>query len=98
MTNIFKIITTVPCHKCVATKRRFTKHGIPFESIPREEAEDIVDEARASGVLTFPIVIAPDGSWWNDYRIDKIDAWAEALAWQKTQVEEEHDEPREPVG
>lgn len=99
MTAIFKIITTTPCPKCDATKRRFKRHDIPYESVAKEDAEDLVEEARSSGATSFPIVLAPGGvDWWSDYRIDKIDAWGKALAWEKTQAKEEHDEPREPVG
>lgn len=83
MTNTFRVITTTPCPKCDGTKRRMKKHNIPFESIPKEEAEDLVEEARASGATSFPIVIAPDGSWWSDYRLDLIDVWGKTNAWRE---------------
>lgn len=93
MTSTFKIITTIPCVKCTSTKRQFEKYGMPYESIAKEDAEDDVAEARASGATSFPIVIAPGGAdWWSDFRIDKIKAWGESRAWR-----EEPDE-RDPVG
>lgn len=93
MTNIFRIITTTPCPKCDATKRQFKKFGIPFESVAKEDAADDVEEARASGATSFPIVIAPDGSWWSDFQNDRIKAWGLSQAWR----EEKDDEHREPV-
>lgn len=78
MSNTFRVITTVPCVKCDATKRRMKRHGIPFETIAAEDAADLVDEAKESGATSFPIVLAPDGSWWSDYRVDKIDDWGTA--------------------
>lgn len=83
MTNKFKIITTTPCVKCDATKRRLNKHGIPFISVDASGAAEEVEEARAEGATSFPIVIAPDGSWWSDYRVDRIDAWGKSQAWRE---------------
>lgn len=89
MTPIFRIITTTPCIKCDATKRQFNKYGIPFESIDAADDPGAVDEARASGATSFPIVIAPDGSWWSDFRIDKIKVWGESRAWRKEPDEQQ---------
>lgn len=88
MANKFTIITTSPCVKCDATKRRMTKWGIPFDVVAKEDAADIVEEARAEGATSFPIVVTPGGSFWSDYRIDKIDAW-KTHVWPK---EEEQDD------
>lgn len=83
MQQHFRIITTRPCVQCDATKRQMNKHGIPFEAIAKEDAMDMVEEARAEGAVTFPIVIAPDGSWWSGFRNDLIKVWGESRAWRE---------------
>ena len=82
--NTFRVISTTNCVKCTATKRMFTKQGVPFEDLAEEDVPDIVEEAKASGATSFPIVIAPDGSWWFDFRKDLVDSWAKSQhVWRK---------------
>lgn len=83
MNNTFRVISTSPCQKCDATKRLLKKCGIEFEELTADEAPDLVEEARAEGATSFPIVIAPNGTWWSDFRKDQIDIWGKTTAWRE---------------
>lgn len=76
----FTIYRADICNKCDATKRAMDKQGLEYEVLRAEDHQDIVEEVRAEiGSVVAPIVIAPDGSFWTDYRPDMVKLWSKSL-------------------
>ncbi len=92
MTDTYTIITTTACVKCDATKRQFTKYGLPFEAVSvddlTEEQQARFDREKASGATSFPVVLTPKGGSWSDFRVDRIKSAA------KAREEEKNDPPQ----
>ncbi|AXN53352.1 NrdH-like glutaredoxin [Mycobacterium phage Thonko] len=61
------------CYKCNLTKRQLDKREIAYEERPADSAEckALID---AHGFTSAPVVVAPSGDVWDDYRPDRIDA------------------------
>lgn len=64
------------CHKCKITASALDKEGIPYEVVDLMDNPELVEQFRAEGLATAPIVAVTLGdgaSWtWNDYRHDHI--------------------------
>ena len=75
------IYTGPACGGCIATKHQFAKAGIKYTELP---AADHVDELRAMGHTSKPVVVADLGDetvHWSGMRADNI----KALAWLLTE-------------
>lgn len=79
----FTVYSTQNCMKCFATKRAMDSYGMDHEDLFLEDDPDMLAEAKAEGHVAAPIVVAPDGSMWSDYRPDLVKAWANALGLEK---------------
>lgn len=73
------VFTKPRCPQCDATKRQFTKLGIPFETIDVSESPETLEQLQRAGFKQAPVVIAPDHSW-TGYRPDLIRELAKSLA------------------
>lgn len=87
MSDHYIIISTDACQKCNATKRQFTKLGLPFEEVHvndlNEEQQARFDRAKDGGATSFPVVLTPKGGSWSDFRIDRIRSAAKAREEEK---------------
>ncbi|KAA8825553.1 glutaredoxin family protein [Bifidobacterium myosotis] len=65
------VFTKPHCPQCEATKRQFTKLGVPFETVDLEQNPSTLEQLQAAGFRQAPVVITPDNSW-AGYRPDLI--------------------------
>lgn len=72
------IFTTKSCAQCESTKRQFNKLGIRYDELALEQHPEMLDQFKALGHLTAPIVQAGDQTW-SGFRFDKIQALAKKL-------------------
>ena len=66
------------CPQCDATKRQFTKLGLPFEVVDVTQNQQAADQLRAAGFQQLPVVIAGNNVW-SGYRPDRIKQLASIL-------------------
>lgn len=69
------VYTKSNCVQCEQTKKRFTQLGIEFTEVNLEENLDKLEEFKAQGLLSAPIVTT-DIKAWSGFRLDKIDGLA----------------------
>lgn len=75
------VYTQPHCRQCDATKKQFTKRGIPFTEQPIDD--DVRAAAIELDITSAPIVcVSIDGveSWWGGFRPDRIDEIARSAA------------------
>lgn len=65
------VFTKPRCPQCEATKRQFTKLGVPFETVDLTENPSTMEQLLEAGFRQAPVVITPDNSW-TGYRPDLI--------------------------
>lgn len=58
--------------KCKATKRFLDKHDLPYREGSVEDVPDLIAE---HGLKTAPVVVAPDGKVWGDFRLDLLEPY-----------------------
>lgn len=76
MPKIPVTVYTLPvCVQCNSTKRMMTQLGIEYTEVNLEEHPDKVEEFKALGHLTAPIVTT-DTKVWSGFRFDKIKSLA----------------------
>lgn len=79
MSKILVTVWSTPnCVKCMATKRQMDKLGIEYVEADLTQHPDKLEEFKAMGHLTAPIVTT-DTKTWSDFRLDKIKSLAHYL-------------------
>lgn len=68
------IYTTPTCPGCKLTKDKLTQAGVQFLSVDLSEHPELVEEFKASGLLSAPIIETPDGTRTAGFRPDRIKA------------------------
>lgn len=68
------IYTKPNCVACEMTKRQLTKAGVEYAVIDLSERPDVVEQLRAEGLLSAPVVETPDGERTAGFRPDRIRA------------------------
>lgn len=76
---MFTVYTLPNCMKCNLTKRKLDKHGLPYESVDLTQNAEALSWVRENGYQGAPVIVAPDGNHWNDYRPTLIEEHAAAL-------------------
>ena len=67
------IFTTGPsCGKCIATKSKFKRLGLPFEEVDVTKNTEWGDTLRAAGYTSSPVVLVPEEDIWQDLHPDDI--------------------------
>ena len=70
--------TTKSCVQCESTKKQMNKLGIRYDELALEQHPDRLEDFKALGHLSAPIVQAGDQTW-SGFRFDKIQALAKKL-------------------
>lgn len=65
------IYTTSNCAQCSMTKKQFDKLGIRYDEIALEQHPELIEQFKAIGLLSAPIVVT-DIKKWSGFRLDKI--------------------------
>lgn len=73
------IYTTDNCAGCALTKKMLEKEGVAFEAVSLADRPDLVDQFRAEGLMSAPI-IDHDGQRTSGFRPDRIKAIIAASA------------------
>ncbi len=60
------------CVKCNATTRLLARLTVPFELRLLADFPDEAEKFRAEGHTSAPVVVAPDGETWSDFRPDRV--------------------------
>ena len=64
------VIFALPdCPQCSATERMAIKFGVPYEKKMLTEHPEVLQEAKARGVVTAPYVVYGD-RYWGGFRPD----------------------------
>jgi glutaredoxin-like protein NrdH len=63
------VYTLPECIQCDLTKRAFDRRGVEFEEVPLTDQR--LQEFKAQGALSAPIVVTPD-LWWYGLKPDLI--------------------------
>lgn len=66
------IYTTPTCQGCKLTKDKLTAAGVDFRSVDLSEHPDLVEEFKAAGLQSAPIIETPDGTRTAGFRPDRI--------------------------
>lgn len=61
--------TEGPCMQCTMMKKEFIKKGIPFTEL---KGEDHVEEIKALGFQSYPVVITKSFGSWAGFRPDRL--------------------------
>lgn len=72
------VYSTPNCVQCMATKRQFDKLGIQYAEVDLADHPDKLDEFKAQGYASAPIVTT-DTKIWSGFRLDKIKSLANHL-------------------
>lgn len=70
--------TTKTCVQCESTKKQLSKLGVRFDELALEQHPEMLEQFKALGHLSAPIVQAGDQTW-SGFRFDKIQALAKKL-------------------
>jgi glutaredoxin-like protein NrdH len=65
------VYTTSNCAQCMMTKKQFDKLGIRYDEIALEQHPELIEQFKAIGLLSAPIVVT-DIKKWSGFRLDKI--------------------------
>ncbi|GBE67765.1 NrdH-redoxin [Mycobacterium sp. MFM001] len=65
------IYTKPACVQCIATKREFDKHGLPYILVDLTQDERALELVQGLGYQQVPIVIAAEQHW-AGFRPDRI--------------------------
>ena len=68
------------CVQCSATMRKLDQLEIEYRIIKVDEDSDALSYTKSLGYLQAPVVVAPDGSHWSGFRLDKIEKLAGRIA------------------
>ncbi len=77
-----QIWTTANCVQCMQTKKQFDKLGIRYDEMALEQHPEKLDEFKAQGYMSAPIVVT-DRKIWTGFRLDKIKSLANHLFGEK---------------
>ena len=77
-----QIWTTANCVQCMQTKKQFDKLGIRYDEMALEQHPEKLDEFKAQGYVSAPIVVT-DRKIWTGFRLDKIKSLANHLFGEK---------------
>lgn len=69
-----KIYTTEHCQGCKLTEAKLAAAGVDFEKISLEDNPHLVEQFKAEGLLSAPIVETADGARSSGFRPDRIKA------------------------
>lgn len=69
------LFTTVPCYKCLVTKKHLQTRGVEFEEIRIDEAPEWGERLKAMGYETAPVVLVGDEDVWEGYSSESIEEW-----------------------
>lgn len=84
---MIKVYTKNHCMQCEYTKKKLIDLGLPFIEINLEEQEGALDEVKAMGFQSMPVVVPGDGEEpFFGFRPDKLGKIIEA---KQTEDEEE---------
>ena len=78
MTNKVIVYSTPNCSQCEATGMLLGRYEIPFEKIDVSEDWRKINEFKAKGYMSFPIVIAGESEW-SGFRPDLIKKYRAVL-------------------
>lgn len=70
--------TTSNCVQCAMTKKQFDRLGIRYDEMALEQHPEKLEEFKAQGHLSAPIVVT-DRKTWTGFRLDKIRSLASHL-------------------
>jgi glutaredoxin-like protein NrdH len=70
------IYTTPACHACTFSKRYMTDHGITFEAIDVTTNPEGLSVIKSLGYGTAPVFVVADGSHFQGFQPDLINAAA----------------------
>lgn len=65
------VYSTPSCMACKMTKRHLEKLGVPYDEQPLEG--DALDQAKAAGITSAPMVLVEGKALWGGYRPDAIE-------------------------
>lgn len=70
------VYTRTICGRCVVTKKKLQKHGLPYVELNVDHDETAAQFLRDAGYTEAPVVITSDGREWTGFRPDLIEAIA----------------------
>jgi glutaredoxin-like protein NrdH len=76
------VYTTSNCAQCMMTKKQFDKLGIRYDEIALEQHPELVEQFKAIGLMSAPIVVT-DIKRWSGFRLEKIKSLANYLFSEK---------------
>lgn len=79
---LIQVWTTQNCVQCMQTKKQFDKLGIRYDEMALEQHPEKLDEFKAQGFMSAPIVVT-DRKTWTGFRLDKIKSLANHLFGEK---------------
>lgn len=65
------VFTKNNCTQCTATERELDSLGVIYTEINIEENPEYLDQLKAAGFRSAPVVVTPKGSW-AGYKPDRI--------------------------
>lgn len=60
------------CMACDQTKKWLERKGLAFEEKALADHLDVLEEAKASGIMSAPICVTDQGSAWGGMNLDKL--------------------------
>ena len=75
--------TKSACPQCDMTKKQLTKNGIVFDEMSLEQHPEMLEQFKALGLLSAPIVVT-DIKKWSGFRLEKINSLARYLKANET--------------
>ena len=68
------IYTTPTCPGCQLTKSKLTQAGVDFTVVDLTDHPELIEQFKAEGLLSAPIIETPDGARTSGFRPDRIKA------------------------
>ena len=68
------MLVTTRCVQCNATKRWLDERGVEYETHNVETDPEARLRAEQLGASAAPVVILPDGTWWQGFRPSQLEA------------------------
>lgn len=60
------------CMACDQTKKWLERKGLAFEEKALADNLDVLEEAKASGIMSAPICVTDQGKVWGGMNLDKL--------------------------
>lgn len=62
------------CGQCMFTKKFLERHALAFEEKDVQKSEDALNEVKAMGFSSLPVVVIEGEEPFNGYRADRLQA------------------------